>query len=756
MKSKKINAIDLRAAIWLAVMAVLCIIVMVRLFYMQYLQYDHYQSEVIDNIQQESVIPAKRGDIYDRNRNPLATNITTYRLFVSPVSIMEAGSGKKIATYLSEYLELDYEEVYKKTQRENMKDITIQRDVSEAQAENIRTFISENEYQTQIYLEATEKRYYPMGTLAASVIGAMGTDGGLFGLELEYDTYLTGTPGRYITTKDAQSGGMPSDFDTRIDPEDGLSAMTTIDVNIQNMLEGQLKSAYEYAQAAEKVTGIVMDPNTGAIYAMGTYPNFDLNNIYTLNDYYQQKYDAWSFDPSQHKEGTTEEAAKNEYFWQCVYAMWNNKAVSILYEPGSTMKMMTTAMALEERCVKFTDRFSCKGKLVVAGQEIHCHNTRGHNKSSGELRTFNKLLQLSCNPAIMQVAAKVGSTKFYSYFESFGYTSITGIDLPGEAAGLYVPLSKLNAVELACYSFGQTFKTTPLQQLTAVCAVANGGHLVTPHVVSSLIDQTGNAQVTFEPKIKRQVVSSDVCQSIMSVLQDGVYSGDGVKNAYVAGYRVAAKTGTSEKRDSKDKSARIGSCVAIAPADDPQVCVIIIVDEPQISNKYGSNVAAPYAGALMEQVLSYLGVERVYTPEEEARMSVTIEDYKGMALQTAIQKLGSTTLTYEVIGDGNTVTSQIPAAGEKLTSINGKIYLYTGGATATATVKMPDVVNKTVDAAIKQLQSAGLNVLLTGVTNYSKGGGATVILQSPPAGTELPYGSVVTLECRYLNETEGG
>lgn len=756
MKVKKINAIDFRALIWLGFMAVACIIVMGRLFYMQYLQYDHYQSEVIDNIQQESVIPAKRGDIYDRNRNPLATNITTYRLFVSPVSIMEAGSGKQIATYLSDYLELDYNEVYKKTQRENMKDITIQRDVSEAQAEDIRTFISENEYQSQIYLEATEKRYYPMGTLAASVIGAMGTDGGLFGLELEYDTYLTGTPGRYITTKDAQSGGMPSDFDTRIDPEDGLSAVTTIDVNIQSMLEGQLKSAYEYAQAAEKVTGIVMDPNTGAIYAMGTYPNFDLNNIYTLNDYYQQKYDAWTFDPSQHKEGTTEDAAKNEYFWQCVYAMWNNKAVSILYEPGSTMKMMTTAMALEERCIKFTDKFSCKGSLVVAGQEIHCHNTKGHNRSSGELRTFDKLLQLSCNPAIMQVAAKLGSTKFYSYFESFGYTSVTGIDLPGEAAGLYVPLSKLNAVELACYSFGQTFKTTPLQQLTAVCTVANGGHLITPHVVNSLIDQNGNTQVTFEPKIKRQVVSSAVCESIMSVLQDGVYSGDGVKNAYVAGYRVAAKTGTSEKRDSADKSARIGSCVAIAPADDPQVCVIIIVDEPQISNKYGSNVAAPYAGALMEQVLSYLGVERVYTPEEEARMSVTIADYKGLALETAIQKLASTSLTYEVIGNGSTVTSQIPAAGEKLTSINGKIYLYTGGATATATVKMPDVVNKTVDAAIKQLQSAGLNVLLTGVTNYSKGSGATVIMQSPPVGTELPYGSVVTLECRYTNETEGG
>ena len=751
MKLKKSNSIDVRAMIWLGVMGIACLLVMGRLFYMQYLQYDYYQSKVIDNIQQESEIPAKRGEIYDANKNPLAVNITTYRLFVSPVDIQKNGTAKEISKYLADYLELDYETVYKKTQRENMKDITIERDLTEEQAENIRAYVSENTFETQIHLEATDKRYYPMGMLAASIVGSMGTDGGLFGLELEYDEYLTGTPGRYITTKDAQSGGMPSDFDTRIDAEDGLSVMTTIDSNIQSMLEGQLKAAYEYAKAAEKVTGIVMDPNTGAIYAMGTYPSFNLNDKYTLNEYYQAKYDAWTFDASKYPEGTTEEKAKNEFYWECVYAMWNNKAVSTLYEPGSTMKMMTTAMALEEKRVSFSNQFTCSGSLTVADQKIHCHKTSGHGS-----RTFNKLLQLSCNPAIMQVAAKVGSSKFYSYFESFGYTSLTGIDLPGEEAGLYVQLSGFNAVELACYSFGQTFKTTPLQQLTAVSAIANGGHLVTPYVVSSLVDSKGNVQVTYEPKIKRQVISTPVCESILSVLEDGVSSGDGVKNAYVAGYRVAAKTGTSEKRDSADKTARIGSCVAVAPADDPQVCVIIIVDEPQISNKYGSNVAAPYAGALIEQVLSYLGVERRYSEEETSRMSVTVGNYKGLALEKAIQKVSADGLTYEVIGNGTTVTSQIPAAGETLTNVSGKVYLYTGGETATVMVKVPDLVNKTAASAIKQLQASGLNVQLIGVTNYSAGAGATVIAQSPPAGTEVPYGSIITLECRYLNETDGG
>lgn len=751
MATKTNNPVNRRAIAWLVIVIIGCVGVLFRLFYMQYLQYDHYQSKVIDNIQQESVIPAKRGEIYDRNKNPLATNITTYRLFVSPVDIKKAKNEKDIATYLSDYFELDYQEVYEKTTRKNMKDVTIQRNVSEDQAKEIRTYIAENQCQDQIHLEATAQRYYPLGTLGAGVIGAMGTDGGLFGLEMQYDKYLTGTPGRYITTKNAQSASMPSEYDTRIDPEDGLSLITTIDANIQNMLEGQLKSAYEFAKAKEKVTGIVMDPNTGAILAMGTYPSFDLNDKYTLNDYYQERVDAWVFDPSKYPEGTTEEAAKNEYYWECIYAMWNNKAVSTLYEPGSTMKMVTTAMALEERKITFQSKFTCSGRLVVSGTTIRCHNSRGH----GTDRTFDKLLQLSCNPGIMQVADKLGRSKFYSYFEAFGYTTITGIDLPGEAAGLYVPYSGFNSVELACYSFGQTFKTTPLQQITAISTVANGGHLITPYVVSSMVDSNGNQQMSFDPTVKRQIVSTGICKQILNVLEEGVSGGNGVKNAYVAGYKVAAKTGTSEKRDNVDKSARIGSCVAIAPADNPQVCVIIVVDEPQISNRYGGTVAAPYAGALMEQVLSYLGVEREYKPEEEARMSIEIANYKGMALETVIESLAGTGLTYEVVGNGSTVTSQIPAAGEKLTNINGKIYLYTGGATATQKVKVPNLVNKTAEAAIRQLQSAGFNVQLTGVTHYDTVKGAIVIAQSPIDGSELPYGSIITLECRHMDGADG-
>ncbi len=748
---KKTKSIDVRALIWLGIMLIACVVVIGKLFSMQYLKYDEYQSKVIDNIQQESVIPAERGDIYDRQMNVLATNMSTYRLFVSPVDIMEAGTGKEIAAYLSEFLGLDYETVYPKTQRENMKDITIQKNLSEEQAEVIRSYIAQNDYKTQIYLEATDKRYYPKGSLASSVIGAMGTDGGLFGIELEYNTYLTGTPGRYITTRNAQSGPMPSDYDLYVEAQDGLSAVTTLDVNIQSMLEAQLKAAYEYAQAKEKVAGIVMNPNTGEIYGMATYPSFDLNDMYTLNDYYQERYDSWTFDASQYPEGMTEEEAKNEFFWECVYAMWNNKAVSTLYEPGSTMKMMTTAMALEEKVTSFSEQFTCTGALKVGGQTIHCHKRTGHGTN-----TFNRLLQASCNPTIMTIAARLGSAKFYTYFEAFGYTSLTGVDLPGEQRGLYVSLSGFNSVELACYSFGQTFKTTPLQQLTAVCTVANGGYLVTPHVVSALVDKNGNTQVSYNTEIKRQVVSTAVCKEIMAVLEDGVSSGNGVANAYVAGYKVAAKTGTSEKRDSSDSTARIGSCVAVAPADDPQVCIIIIVDEPQIAQnlRYGSTVAAPYAGTLMEQVLGYLGVERQYTEEEMARLNLTVTDYTGKSVEKVKESLNKLGLKYEIVGDGETVTKQIPAAGEILTNIEGKIYLYTGGAAADKTVEIPNLVDKSASTAIKQLHALGLNVRLEGVTNYATGTGATVIAQSPGAGSEVLYGTVITLECRYLNETD--
>ncbi len=775
MEKRRFREIDHRCMWLMAFMLVLCAILVYKLFDLQIKRYDEYRSKVIDNIQQETVVPADRGLIYDRNMVALATNVTTYRFFVSPSDIIKAGqakfeeksgmsadeieSGKKkcadeqialVAEKLSEVSELTKEEIIAQINKySTKKDTTLEKNVDANRAEEIRKVIADNEFSLQVYLEASSKRYYRYGSLASSVIGLNGTDGGLIGIELKYNSYLTGTPGRYIANKDAQSQNMPSQYNMYIEPEDGLNVVSTIDVTIQSILEKQLKQTYTDSKAAERVTGIVMNPNDGEIYGMGTYPNFDLNDPYTLTEEFADLYENWTYDPDS-ADGKTEDEAKNEYFWTLVYKMWNNKAVNDLYEPGSTFKMITTAMALEEHVVSFSNSFTCSGSMKVAGSTIRCHKAGGHGT-----QTFNKLLQLSCNPTIMQVAARVGSKNFYKYFEAFGYTSKTGIDLPGESSGLFVKQSGLNAVELACYSFGQTFKTTPIQQITAISAVANGGYLVTPHIVSAITDKNGNEVISFDSGTKRQVISKAVSSSIMDVLRDGVSTGNGVANAYVAGYRVAAKTGTSQKRDNPDETARVGSCVAIAPADDPQICVIIIVDEPQINNKYGSNVAAPYVAAVLEQVLPYLGVERVYSEDEMSRIAVKVKKYSGLSVENAIEQAKKQEIDYEIVGDGKTVTAQIPESGEYVTNINGKVILYTGGETEPAPITVPNITGQSAAVAIKQLYALGFNIYIEGTSNYALGSGATVIAQSIKAGESAKYGSVIKITCRYLDTADG-
>ena len=747
MAQNKLQSIGFRGTVWFIVMLAVSAVLIVTLFTMQVIDYEKYQTRVIDNIQQESSIPAERGQIYDRNMVALATNVTTYRVFISPTDIQTLEAKDKdgikyselIAEKLSELLDVDFQTVIEKTQKVNRRDETVKKNVDADTADKIREFISDNKLTSCLYLEATSMRYYPYGSLAAGVIGLTGTDGGLLGLEMQYNSYLSGTPGRYITTRNGMSQQMPSEYDTYIDAKDGLSVVSTIDMSIQNMLEEQLENAYNYSEAANKLGGLVMNPSTGEIYAMATYPGFDLNDPYTLDPLAQKALDASGLDK--------ESKEYNEKYWELVYGMWNNKNVSYLYEPGSTMKIMTTAMALEENVTRFSEVYTCKGALVVAGTTIHCHQHSGHGS-----QPFSVMLQKSCNPTIMTVAARLGASKFYKYFESFGYTAKTGIDLPGEEKGLYAPLSGFNQVELACYSFGQTFKTTMVQQATAVSAVANGGMLVTPRLVNSLIDGDGNTVVSFGTEYRKQVVSKNTGKQILEVLADGVRNGNGVKNAYVAGYNIAAKTGTSEKRDSKDSTARISSCVAVAPADDPQLVVLLIVDEPQTNNRFGSTIAAPFVAALLEQALPYLGIERQYTAAEMERIAVNVGKYTGMSVEKAVTAIGKLGVSYEIVGEGKTVTRQIPESGSTLTNINGRIILYTGGVPADRMVTVPDVTGMNATTAIRLLQNKNLNVLISGASNYSQDAGATVISQSVPGNTEIHEWDVVTIVCRYLDD----
>ena len=734
-----------------AIALILCAGVLVgSLVNLQVVNYDLYLGKVLDNMIHETTIKADRGKILDRNGQALAVNITTYRVFISPADIDEADRDK-IAKGLSEILGVTEEEVLTRAQKVNRKDETIKKDVDKDTADLVRAFIDKNGFTRQIYLEATQKRYYPYKNLAAQVIGYLGTDAGLFGLELEYDSLLKGTDGKYVAAIDAKGHSMPSKYESKIDAKNGYTLQTTLDMNIQAILQNYLEQTYKENLAGNNVCGIVMDVHTGAILAMSTNWGFDLNTPFVLNEEYSEKLKFSGLDK--------ESEEYNNYKWQLIYEMWKNKCVSDTYEPGSTFKIVTSAIALETGAVTPETKLTCTGKLNVAGTTIKCHKATGHGTD-----TFAHLLEQSCNPCMMQVAATVGRTTFWKYFEEFGYTEKTGIDLPGEAAGINHTFSRFNAVELATSSFGQTFKTTPIQQITAVCAVANGGYVVKPHVVESLLDDSGNVVISYaDQNEKRQIISDKVCKELSEILAEGVISGV-AKNAYVAGFRVAAKTGTSEKRDAADNTLRVGSTVAFAPADDPQIAVLIIVDEPGTPTKSGGTVAAPYVANVVDETLQYMGVGRVYTADELAARTFELEDYTQHDLAYAVAQIGTAGVRCTVVGQGTMVYAQIPAAGERVRAEDGRVYLYAcdpdgeiPDAPEVTTVTVPNVVNYSesehykVAAAITKLVSAGLNVEIIGSVNYEAGTGARVMSQSIAPGTSVPLGTVVVIESMHTD-----
>lgn len=713
--------------------AVLWAVIIGRLFYLQIISYDSYKAAVADNIQRQTTISATRGTIYDRNMVQLATNTTTYRIFIAPNCIENDEEAQLISRFLSETLEVEYSTIYNKSKMTHRADETVKKNVDSDTADTVRKFINENEYGRKIYLEASTKRYYPYGTLASSVIGLSGTDSGLSGIELSYDEYLKGTDGRYITAKNGSGGSMPFKYDTYVDAINGYNAVSTLDITIQAILEEQLRAAYENGDPLNRACGVIMNPNNGEIYAMATYPTFDLNDPYTLNADSQAAFDALGLAPD--SEEYTEK--RTEY----VYEMWKNKAVTDLYEPGSTFKVVTTAMALEENAVTFDDEFTCTGALRIEGwtQPIHCHKKGGHGT-----HPYWHQLQQSCNPTLMQVAERIGGQNFYSYFEAFGFTSKTGIDLPGEAVGQYQSYSSFNNVSLAVYSFGQTFTTTALQQITAISTVANGGYLVKPHVVSALVDDNGNVVADFTDSVKYQVVSSDICDDISTVLEEGVSGDGGARNARVSGYKIAAKTGTSEKRDKLNEEGEtqyvVCSTVAYAPADDPQVAVLIMVDEPQGENLFGSYIAAPFVANVMEEILPYLGVER-----STVETSVTVADFVQSEVSRAKSDVDVLGLEAVVVGEGATVVAQIPAAGSRVEE-GGTVVLYTGTAAPEDTVVVPDLSEMSAAQASNALAELGLNIYISG----AEGTGAYVYAQSIEANTMVPVGTVVTVDLMYM------
>lgn len=741
MQNKTNRKIPGRTLVIILLFMAMWTVLIIRLFTLQIIDHEKYESKVIDNIERETDVSANRGIIYDSNMVQLATNETTWRIFISPRDIEDPTQGALIASQLSTILDVEYDTIMAKIAKTNRADETIKKDITEEQYNSIIALINEYDLDRQIHYEAYTKRYYPYGSLASCVIGCVGTDGGQLGLELQYDAELTGVAGKYVTARDALGHRMPYKYDSYIEAQNGLNLVTTIDTRVQAVLEEQLKQTYADSHPLERVCGIVMDVNTGAILGMGQYPNFDLNDPYTLDADSQAKLDS-----SEYVKGTDE---YNNYYWQLVYSMWKNKAVTETYEPGSTFKVITTAMAFEEGVTTFSDPYYCSGEMHIEGypQPIHCHKRTGHGSV-----TYAVGLQQSCNPTLMQVAAKIGEEKFYHYFQSFGYTEKTGIDLPGETNSIYDPYDKFTNVSLAVYSFGQTFKVTPIQQIRGIAAVANGGKLVTPHLVSKIVDDEGNVVKSFEETKVRQVVSEDICAEISKVLEEGVSGDGGAKNAYVAGYKIAAKTGTSQKRDVKDSDEVVGSTVAYVPSDDPQYAVLIMVDSPQVASRYGSVVAAPYVAGTLSEILPTLGIERQYTSDDSAMITTAVSNYTTWAVAEAKSAIEGKDIKCEVIGEGEVVAEQVPAAGTIIQQENGKIVLYTGDSTTENNmVTVPDLTGYGAEAANNVLVSYGFNVKLDGALNRV---GAQVTSQSPAPGERVPYGTAVTISVRYFNGTE--
>ncbi len=733
-----------RGLVVLLLFLLIAFFVAIKLFKLQVLEYDFYQENVINQLTVETNVNPLRGTIYDTNGNVLATNKTVWILYLCPKNIKNP---EMIAENLSKIIDVDKEDILKKAQKRGYKYQIIHNSLDKETSDKVRKFIDENGLSEEIKLNASAKRYYPYNDLASHALGFVNADGvGIYGLEKVYNNILEGTSGKYITAQNAQSGDMPFQYETYIEDENGYNLVTTIDTYIQYQLELVLKNASVESGAQNRATGIVMNPQNGEIYAMATYPSFNLNNPYELDDLSKAKLSVYD-------ERSTE--YKKEYL-NLIFSMWNNKAVTELYEPGSTFKLVTTSVALQEKVATLSTGFHCGGSLKIDGyyRAISCHKRTGHGSID-----FAQALQQSCNPSMMTLAMRIGKASFYEYFQKFGYTSRTNIDLPSESLGYYHSYDDFSNVSLAVYSFGQTFKTTAIQQLCAVSSVANGGYRVTPHFLDKIVDSEGNVIYEHTSQKSNQIIDTDVCNTISKILKEGVDGAGGAKNAYVAGYDIAAKTGTSEKKDKYDENGntpyRVSSCVAYAPSDDAQIAVIIIVDEPTIGSKYGSVVAAPYVSALMELVLPYLGIEAEYSELDEEHMQAIISDYTSMSVEEVVKELAKEKISYEIIGDGNVVLSQMPAKNSTIYLKTGKVLLYTTkDYQEQITVEVPNVVGKTPEEANLILYNAGLNVKLEGAMNFSINQGASITYQYPSAGSTIRRGDVVTIKIIYTNEKE--
>ena len=677
----------------------------------------------------EDTIPADRGTIYDTNGEVLAESYTVWTVQLSPVTIDQEDK-EMVAQFLAETLELDYETVLKQCQQTNRYAV-VKKQVEKPEADKIREFAQENGI-TAIALIEDTKRYYPNNDLASHVIGYVGSDNqGLGGIELEYDDILTGTPGKIVSAADANGNAIATTYESEYAPVDGQSLVLTIDSQIQYYVEKALDQAVADRNPSGGACAIVMNVNNGEILAMASYPDYNPNDPFTLYTSTQQ---AKLNQPV--SEGSTTTYTNSDLLYQ----QWNNKCTSWTYQPGSVFKIFTGSSALEEGVIDMNTTFSCSGSMQVADRTFRCHLAAGHG-----VQTLLDAYVNSCNPAFIQIGQALGVHKFSEYYELYGFTEKTGIDLPGEEGGssnLYIPEADMGPVELASSSFGQTTMVTPIQMATAISAAVNGGYLYQPHVVKEVLDQNGNVVQSYDATLKRQVISEEVSAELRECLE-AMVSANGGSTAYIEGYRIGGKSGTSQKNN--QDGHYVGSFAAFAPADDPEIVAMVVVDDPDLTlgSYYGSAVAGPALQSIMGDTLSYLGYSKEFTAEQIAAMEKTAPSLTGKDIETATADAAASGFEVRVIGSGDTVLDQMPRNGTAMAE-GSTILLYTDDTVAT-TCTVPNVVGMRPSDANYALTAAGLNV------SYNEGVGGTpqstavVTSQNYPEGTQLPAGSVVNI-----------
>lgn len=706
-----------------------------RLFYFSIIKGDELQKKAYSLQLRDTTISAKRGSIYDTNGKTLAQSATVWQVVLAPAYFKTDEQRTYVAQKLAEILDLNQNDVYEKTKENNYYSV-VKRKVETAEKEKVLKLSKElaKKYDLGNVIELIEdyKRYYPYGDFASTIIGFTGMDGvGREGIEYQYDTQLTGVPGRVITAKDVHGTEMPYKYEQKIDAQDGNNITLTIDETIQHIMEKYLQQGIKQHKVQDRAVAIMMEVKTGAILGMAVEGGYDLNDPFTIADSSTQK----EIDklPNSEKEAAEVEALQKQ---------WRNKAVADTYYPGSVFKVITSCMGWSDGVITDSSTYTCTGSYVPfeGADAIHCHNTAGHGT-----QTYKQALSNSCNPAFMMIGQAVGAEKFWEYYQAFGFSEKTGIDLPGEQSDIFFGdgSGKMQPMDLAVASFGQNFAITPIQMVTAISSVGNGGKLMQPYIVKEITDSDGNVVESKTPIVKRQVVSEEVTKKVIDAMEENATTGS-AKNGYVAGYKVAGKTGTSEKKIYHNDGSQeyIASFCGFAPADDPQVCLLVYFDDPVGDSYYGSAVAAPVFANIMSEVLPYLNVEAEYTEEEIAQMDTTAENYVGKSVSEAESLVSSGGFTPVVMGSGDTVISQVPTAQSRLPQ-QGTVVLYTDEESMSDdVVEVPDLTNMTVAQANSTAAMYNLNISVVGSNADGEG---ISYSQGIKAGSKVKSGTVISV-----------